>query len=78
MKHNEYKYPIMLATLMSAGVGRRKARRMIKHAVFVNRTSDSFSASYDTPCIAGFCIWADQGKYGKSWLEVNNAAQSHR
>ncbi|MGL5456754.1 MAG: hypothetical protein ACRDB3_17935 [Citrobacter telavivensis] len=73
MKRNEYKYPVMLATLIGAGIGRRKARRMIKHAVFVNRTSDSFSASYDTSCIAGFCIWADQGKYAMSWVGANDA-----
>lgn len=73
MKRKEFSHPIMLAKLISRGVGRRKARRMIKHAVFVGHKTGTRFAFWDDSNIAGFCIWADQGKYMHSWLEANNA-----
>lgn len=73
MKRKEYKYPRMLAALMAGGIGRRKARRMIKHAVFIGHKVGNMGYRYDDDSISGFCIWVDQGKYMNSWLEANNA-----
>ncbi|MGL6084739.1 MAG: hypothetical protein ACRC29_02330 [Enterobacterales bacterium] len=70
MKRNEYKYPRILATLIGAGVGRRKARRMIKHAEFVGHKTQNSAFRDDSASIAGFCIWCDQGKYASAWMEA--------
>lgn len=76
MKRKPYQYPHMLALLMRAGIGRRKARRMIKHAVFVGHKTNnsSFTSEDKWASISSFCIWADQGKYVNSWVEAQRNA----
>lgn len=71
MNHNEIMKSYIYSTLREHGVGKRKALRMIKHAIFVNKKDDM--AIFDgSPSV--FCIWANQGKYANSWVEVGRRA----
>lgn len=67
MNKFEKKYPKIFKTLTDAGVGKRKARRMIRMAVF---TQDGLA--YDTPYADFFCIWFKQGSnFLGTWMHVS-------
>ncbi|AIM51240.1 hypothetical protein phD2B_0013 [Lelliottia phage phD2B] len=70
MKRNQVKQSHLFRTLRECGVGERKALRMIKHAMFVNKKAGD--NNYDCSP-AGFCIWVDQGKYARTWQGVGHA-----
>lgn len=78
MKRNEFKYPLILASLIASGVGKRKARRMVKRAAFTQHKI--CGSCVDVAYPLAFCVWADQGSYTKTWMEASKnyeQAQSH-
>lgn len=62
----ERDYPICLTSLTNSGIGKRKAKRMIRHAVFQYGKLGNMWRCWDMSA-AGFCIHKEQGKYCKEW-----------
>lgn len=73
MNKFEKKYPKIFKTLTDAGVGKRKARRMIRLAVFKN----GHKHTGDMRAPNGFCVWSQQGEvFRKTWMDANDAYYS--
>lgn len=62
----ERDYPICLASLTFAGIGKRKAKRMIRHAVFLFGKHGGLDLCWDTKA-ADFCYHSEQGKFCQDW-----------
>lgn len=62
----ERDYPICLASLTNAGIGKRKAKRMIRRAVFLFGKRGKMEMCWDTKS-GCFCYHKEQGEYYHGW-----------
>lgn len=73
----ERDYPICLESLTFAGIGKRKAKRMIRHAVFLFGKRGDIDLCWDTEA-SGFCYHMEQGKYYRDWQHAMDVEFSWR